>query len=115
MPRRRIGEHVVAKSYSPDDDRGFVVTTVSGTVYRLGTPDSLGYRTVRRIMGRREKSTEGSVIIKKDAEKGEPASKSFFKGKLLEPIRLNKALVIEIFGERRTLLSESVKKVEVQK
>jgi len=105
----------LAKTYKPDDDRGFVVTTVSGTVYRLGPPDSLGYRAIRRIMGRREKSTEGSVIIKKESMKKEPAAKAFFKGRLLQPIAVEKPLVIEIFGEQKTLMSEPVKRIEVQK
>ena len=105
----------MAKTYKPDDDRGFVVTTVSGTVYRLGPPDSLGYRAIRRIMGRREKSAEGSVIIKNESMKKEPAAKAFFKGRLLQPIAAEKPLVIEIFGERKTLMSEPVKRVEVQK
>ena len=105
----------MAKAYKPDCDYGFVITTVSGTVYRLGPPDSLGYRAIRRIMGRREKSTEGSVIIKKESMKKEPAAKAFFKGRLLQPISLDKPLVIEIFGEQKTLMSEPVKKIEVQK
>lgn len=105
----------MAKTYKPDSDYGFVVTTISGTVYRLSPPDSLGYRAIRRIMGRREKSTEGSVIIKKESMKREPAAKAFFKGRLIEPITVSKPLIIEIFGEQKTLMSEPVKKIEVQK
>lgn len=103
----------MAKVYSPDDERSFSVTTVSGTVYRLSPPDSLGYRAIRRIMGRREKASAGSVVIKQNSEKPEPASKSFFKGKLLESICPDKPLIIEIFGEQRTLMSEPVKKIEI--
>ena len=105
----------MAKSYQPDDDHSFIVTTVSGTVYRLSEPDSLGFRAVRRIMGQKENTKGGSVVIKKDTEKAEPTSKSFFKGKLLEPISIGHPLIIEIFGEQRTLMSEPVKKVEVCK
>ena len=101
------------KVYNPDDERSFSVTTISGTVYRLSHPDSLGYRAIRRIMGRREKASVGSVVLKKDSDKPEPASKSFFKGKLLEPICIDKPLIIEIFGEQRTLMSEPVKKIEI--
>ena len=105
----------MAKKFKSDDDRAFIVTTVSGTVYRLGPPDSLGFRAIRRVMGRRESGTNGSVIIKKGQTKQEPASKSFFKGKLIEPLAMGRPLVIEIFGEQRTLMSEVVKKIEVVK
>ena len=66
-------------------------------------------------MGRKEKSTGGSVIIKNESMKKEPAAKAFFKGRLLQPIGVDKPLVIEIFGEQKTLMSEPVKRVEVQK
>jgi len=47
--------------------------------------------------------------------KKEPAAKAFFKGRLLQPIAVEKPLVIEIFGEQKTLMSEPVKRIEVQK
>lgn len=103
----------MTRSYSPDDERSFTITTVSGTVYKLSPPDSLGYRAIRRIMGRREKADAGSVVIKNNSDKLEPASKSFFKGKLLEAIRIDKPLIIEIFGEQRILMSEPVKEIKI--
>jgi hypothetical protein len=97
------------------DERAIAVTTVSGTIYKLGKPDALGYRTVRRIMARREKG--GSVIIEgaQDAVKrkeAQPANRIFFKGKLIEDPTVGKPMSIEIFGEERTLVSEPVAKIE---
>ncbi|MCX7702728.1 MAG: hypothetical protein N2234_01305 [Planctomycetota bacterium] len=105
----------MAKSYQADDEHSFMITTVSGTVYRLSEPDALGYRAIRRIMGQKENTKGGSVVIKKDTEKAEPTSKSFFKGKMLQEISVGSPLLIEIFGEQRTLMSEPVKKIEVCK
>jgi len=111
----------MAKTYKPDHDSAFSVTTVSGTIYKLSAPDSLGYRTIRRMMAGREKG--GSVImntaeqaaVQQPQMKGfTPAHKTFFKGKLTEPISVNKQLTIEIFGENRTLISEAVSDVETE-
>jgi hypothetical protein len=111
------------KSFKADDDRGFSITTVSGTIYKLSSPDSLGYRTVRRMMAGREKG--GSVIMSSSKSEEEakqqeqpqlkayqPAHKTFFKGKLTEPVAVAKQLNIEIFGENRTLISEAVAEIE---
>jgi hypothetical protein len=103
------------RTIKASDERAIAVTTVSGTIYKLGKPDALGYRTVRRIMARREKG--GSVIIEsaQDALKrkeAQPANRIFFKGKLIEDPTVNKPMPIEIFGEGRTLVSEPVAKIE---
>ncbi len=114
------------KSFKVDDDRAFVITTVSGTIYKLSAPDARGYRTIRRMMAAREKG--GSVIMTKAGEAMaqqkkeqpqlkayEPAHKTFFKGKLTEPVTIEKQLTIEIFGENRTLISEAVAQIEISK
>jgi hypothetical protein len=110
---KRSGKQM--RTIKANDDRVIAVTTVSGTIYKLGKPDSLGYRTVRRIMARREKG--GSVIIAgaQDALKkreAQPANRIFFKGKLTEDPTVNKPMSIEIFGEERTLVSEPVANIE---
>jgi hypothetical protein len=71
-------------------------------------------------MAGREKG--GSVIMtdsereaareEPETDKGRPAHKTFFKGKLVEVAAVNKQLTIEIFGENRTLISESVAQIE---
>lgn len=110
-----------AKIFKADADRTFTVKTVSGTVYKLSTPDSRGYRTIRRMMAGREKG--GSVIMSNSQDVAstketpqlkafKPAHKTFFKGKVTEPISADKQLVIEIFGENRTLISEPVDEIE---
>ena len=45
-------------------------------------------------------------------DKSKPAHKTFFKGRLVEPAAVNKQLTIEIFGENRTLISESVAQID---
>lgn len=112
----------MAKTYKPDHDSGFSVTTVSGTIYKLSSPDALGYRTIRRMMAGREKggsvimsTTEETVAEEQQQLKAyQPAHKTFFKGKLTEPITVEKQLTIEIFGEDRTLISEAVAAIEVE-
>ena len=112
---------MAVKNFKADDDRAFSVTTVSGTIYKLSAPDSLGYRTIRRMMAGREKG--GSVIMSNAHEAAEqreqpqmkayqPAHKTFFKGKLTEPAAVERQLTIEIFGENRTLISEPVAEIE---
>jgi hypothetical protein len=113
---------MAVKSFKPDDDRAFTITTLSGTIYKLSAPDALGYRTIRRVMAGRERV--GSVIMtnserdaakeKREAnpDKSKPAHKTFFKGRLVEPAAVNKQLTIEIFGENRTLISESVAQID---
>jgi hypothetical protein len=109
------------KSYKPGVDRAFTVTTVSGTIYKLSAPDSRGYRTIRRMMAGREKG--GSVIMSNSQKLAasketpqlkahKPAHKTFFKGKVTEPISVSRQLMIEIFGENRTLISEPVAEIE---
>jgi hypothetical protein len=110
------------KSFKTDDDRAFTITTVSGTIYKLSAPDSLGYRTIRRMMAGREKG--GSVIMSNSSAEAakqeeqpqmkayQPAHKTFFKGRLTEPAAVARQLTIEIFGENRTLISEAVAEIE---
>ena len=113
---------MAVKSFKVDDDRAFSITTVSGTIYKLSSPDVRGYRTIRRMMAGREKG--GSVIMSNAQQAAvpqkeqpqmkahEPAHKTFFKGKLTEPAQVNRQLTIEIFGENRTLISEAVAQIE---
>ena len=109
------------KTFKPDDSRVFEITTVSGTIYKLSAPDARLYRTIRRMMAGYEKG--GSVIMtdKQEEEKEKmqmkgatPAHKTFFKGRLTEPVHTGKPLVIEIFGENRTLISEVVREIEAK-
>lgn len=103
------------RTIKANNERAIAVTTVSGAIYKLGKPDALGYRTIRRIMARREKG--GSVIIKGAQDplkkrEAQPVNRIFFKGKLTEDPTVNKPMSIEIFGEERTLVSEPVAKIE---
>lgn len=111
----------MAKTYKPEVDKAFTITTVSGTIYKLSAPDSRGFRTIRRMMAGREKG--GSVIMsnshKAEPEQDQPqlkayqpAHKTFFKGQVTEPIAVDRQLTIEIFGENRTLISEAVAQIE---
>lgn len=103
------------RTIKASDERAIAVTTVSGTIYKLGKPDALGYRTVRRIMTRRAKNDlviiEGTEdpVKRKEAQ---PVNRIFFKGRLTEDPTVNKPISIEIFGEQQTLMSDPVAKIE---
>ena len=125
-PAKRGTDCMAVKNFKADDERAFMITTVSGTIYKLSSPDARGYRTIRRMMAGREKG--GSVIMSKAGEAAmqeeqkqpqmkayQPAHKTFFKGRLTEPVSREKQLTIEIFGENRTLISEAVSLIEITK
>ena len=69
------------KIFKADADRTFTVKTVSGTVYKLSTPDSRGYRTIRRMMAGREQFAEGGFDEGDAAAQGVQAcAQDFFQG-----------------------------------